>query len=153
MPSLRLLHLSAGLLAGCSLIGLPAVAQSYGQAGYAATDDCYRDEYRERYIPGSREQPGRVERWSERVTIPCSRGQSQPLEVIQAGRRWPGSVASTPASAPPRVDNNSCKEGTVLGGILGAGLGGAISRGNGRWIGVPVGAVAGALLGCQIDGG
>ena len=52
-----------------------------------------------------------------------------------------------------RVDENSCVEGSVLGGILGGGAGAALSRGDGRWWAIPLGVVGGALAGCQVDGG
>ena len=51
------------------------------------------------------------------------------------------------------VDDNSCVEGAVLGGILGGGAGAAASRGDGRWWAIPLGIVGGSMVGCQIDGG
>ena len=51
------------------------------------------------------------------------------------------------------TDDNSCIEGSVIGGIAGGGLGAALSRGDGRWWAIPTGIVGGALAGCQIDGG
>ena len=52
-----------------------------------------------------------------------------------------------------RVDNNSCKEGTVAGGLLGGALGGVLSKKE-NWIwAIPSGMVAGAMIGCQVDGG
>ena len=51
------------------------------------------------------------------------------------------------------VDNNSCIEGSILGGIAGGGLGAALSRKEGRLWAIPTGIVGGALLGCQVDGG
>ena len=51
------------------------------------------------------------------------------------------------------VDDNSCIEGSVLGGIAGGGLGAALSRGDGRWWAIPLGIVGGTMMGCQIDGG
>jgi hypothetical protein len=54
---------------------------------------------------------------------------------------------------PSQQDNNSCIEGSVLGGILGGGIGAAASRGDGRWWAIPTGIVGGALIGCQVDGG
>ena len=51
------------------------------------------------------------------------------------------------------VDNNSCVEGSIIGGILGGGAGAAASRGDGRWWAIPLGIVGGSMVGCQIDGG
>tara|TARA_A100001011_G_scaffold81130_1_gene84297 strand:- start:2207 stop:2830 length:624 start_codon:yes stop_codon:yes gene_type:complete len=52
-----------------------------------------------------------------------------------------------------KVDNNSCKEGSIIGGLLGAGITMSATRGKDRWWAVPAGGTAGALIGCQIDGG
>jgi outer membrane lipoprotein SlyB len=51
------------------------------------------------------------------------------------------------------ADNNSCLEGSILGGIAGAGAGAALSRGDGRWWAIPLGIVGGSMVGCQVDGG
>ena len=118
----------------------PAMAQQVSQPGYSKTSQCFRDEYREEYVPGTKDSPGYVKKWSEKVEIPCD----APTAV----------EGSSPEPATSnKVDDNSCIEGSVIGGLLGAGAGAALSRGNGRWIGVPVGAAAGALVGCQVDGG
>ena len=53
----------------------------------------------------------------------------------------------------PGEDNNSCKEGSIIGGLLGAGITMSATRGKDRWWAVPAGGTAGALIGCQIDGG
>ena len=110
-----------------------ALAQQDSQPGYSKTSKCFKDEYREEYVPGTKEKPGYVKKWSEKVEIPCT----------------------TPPkpTASEKVDDNSCIEGSVLEGLLGAGAGAALYHGNGRWIGVPVGAAAGSLVGCQVDGG
>ena len=56
---------------------------------------------------------------------------------------------------PPRrpVDDNSCIEGSVIGGILGGAGGAAASRGKDMAWAIPLGVVGGALVGCQVDGG
>ncbi len=54
---------------------------------------------------------------------------------------------------PPPGDDNSCKEGSIIGGLLGAGITMSATRGKDRWWAVPAGGTAGALIGCQIDGG
>ena len=54
---------------------------------------------------------------------------------------------------PTPGDNNSCKEGSIIGGLLGAGITMSATRGKDRWWAVPAGGTAGALIGCQVDGG
>ena len=115
-----------------------AKAQTVSQPGYSSTTKCFRDEYREEYVPGTKESPGYVRNWTEKVEISCA--------------DKPAQIQSQPPQA-VNVDNNSCVEGSVIGGLLGAGLGAALSRKQGRWVGVPVGAAAGAMVGCQVDGG
>ena len=129
MEIVRLLSLPLLLLTS------PVLAQDFSQSGGTRQTSCYETVYREEYVPGTKDNPGYVRRYNERVEVPCEQPQPQ-------------------ARAPqPTGDNNSCVEGTILGGLLGGGIGGLISRGDGRWIAVPTGAVAGALLGCQVDGG
>ena len=48
---------------------------------------------------------------------------------------------------------NSCKEGSIAGGVIGAGIGAVTAKGKNKMWAVPAGGVAGALIGCQIDGG
>ena len=140
MPALK--PVLASLLIGTATvpsIGLAgAKAQTVSQPGYSRTTQCFRDEYREEYIPGTKDSPGYVRNWTEKVEIACaSKPNRIPTQETQA----------------VDVDNNSCVEGSVIGGLLGAGLGAALSRKEGRWVGVPVGAAAGAVVGCQVDGG
>ena len=52
-----------------------------------------------------------------------------------------------------KIDENDCKEGSIIGGVLGAGLTMSSTKGKDRWWAVPLGATAGALVGCQVDGG
>ena len=120
-------------------IGLAgAKAQTVSQPGYSRTTQCFRDEYKEEYIPGTKDRPGYVRNWTEKVEIACSDKPSR---------------SSTQKHQTVDVDNNDCSQGSVIGGLLGAGLGAALSRKEGRWVGVPVGAAAGAVVGCQVDGG
>jgi len=51
------------------------------------------------------------------------------------------------------VDDNSCVEGTVLGGILGGGVAAGVSKSDAYAWSIPLGVVTGALVGCQVDGG
>ena len=149
------------LLAALLLIGVtsaPAFAggprtrrpHSY-QPGWSQEEKCYKREYREEYIPGTMSNPGYVKRYNKKVRVPC--------ENHNGGIYMP---QSTPSSFPRyedphpnmgRVDNNSCKEGTVAGGLLGGALGGVLSKKD-NWIwAIPTGMVAGGMIGCQVDGG
>ena len=118
------------------LLAAMPVRADYYQPGGTQQTSCYETEYREEYVPGTKANPGYIRRYNERIEVPCG-NEDRPTRQPTGGGE----------------DNNSCVEGTILGGLLGGGIGGLISRGDGRWIAVPTGAVAGALLGCQVDGG
>ena len=100
---------------------------------------CYKDVYREQYIPGTSTSPGRVRRWTQQREIPC-RGAARPYRPRPVARHR-------------QVDNNSCLEGTIVGGIAGGTVGAVASRDEGRIWAIPLGVVTGALVGCQVDGG
>jgi uncharacterized protein YcfJ len=105
--------------------------------GWAQEEKCYRKEYREEYVPGTSNSPGYVKTYRERVEVRCER-------------------ETHTHSNPPNVghtDDNSCIEGSILGGIAGGGAGAALSRGDGRIWAIPLGIVTGVIAGCQIDGG
>jgi hypothetical protein len=129
------------------LSALPVSAESIGdrsnrqaynsQRGYASENKCYRKEYREEYIPGTSNSPGYVSSYRERVEVACDTRNLPPTNQSEVGG----------------TDDNSCIEGSILGGIAGGGAGAALSRGGGRLWAIPLGIVGGALAGCQVDGG
>ena len=122
----------------------PAVA-GYGRSGYSR--QCFKEVYREEYVPGTRHRPGRVRRWTEQKEVPCNYGGYGgglvPDHYTDGGHRG-------------HVDDNSCVEGSILGGIVGGAAGAAAGRHSTEsdllWT-IPLGVVGGALIGCQIDGG
>ena len=107
---------------------------------------CWRDEYRETYIPGTRSNPGYVRVDVERVEYPCRRR----LDTTNIRPYDPYEPEYVPTG---NVDNNSCVEGAVIGGILGGAAVAAGSRGPDMAWAIPLGVVGGGLVGCQIDGG
>ncbi len=113
--------------------GSTAIFADEYQRGFSTSRTCTRNEYREEYIPGTRNDPGYVKKWEETVEVPC-----------------PGSATTNDKK---EFDTNNCSEGTIAGGILGGGLATAISRGKDRWWAIPAGVVGGSMVGCQIDGG
>jgi len=105
---------------------------------------CYKNV--EKYIPGYYNEFGQyvggyVKNRRERVR--CGRHY-----MPQTSPRYEEEYPNT-----GNVDNNSCIEGSILGGIAGGGIGAAASRGDGRWWAIPLGIVGGSMVGCQIDGG
>ena len=117
----------------------PVLAGEY-QPGYSKTETCTRNEYREEYVPGTRNSPGYVKSWNETIEVPCENKTSTHHH-------------HAPAANSAAYDNNDCSEGSLIGGLLGAGLTMTGSRGKDRWWAVPAGGAAGAMIGCQIDGG
>ena len=142
------------LLATIALIGLtatPALAGGprvrFRQTHYEGY--CYKNV--EKYIPGYYNKHGQ---WvggyvdTDRKRVPCySAGSYRPYRQPTYHPR------PRPHAQTPRVDDNSCIEGAVLGGLVGGAAGAGLSRGEGNFIGIPLGIVGGALIGCQIDGG
>ena len=117
---------------------LPAQAD-YSRGGGVRQRECFKEVYREEYIPGTKNNPGRVRRWTETKKVPCK------------GNNGNHGVSGNGQQAP--MDDNSCVEGSILGGIAGAAAGAALSRDDGRWIGIPLGIVGGSMIGCAVDGG
>ena len=114
--------------------------------GYAEEEKCYRKEYREEYVPGTSKNPGYVKKYHKRVQVACERPQYMPQTT-------PHYHYEEQHPNVGNVDNNSCIEGSILGGIAGGGLGAALSRKEGRLWAIPTGIVGGAMVGCQVDGG
>ncbi len=105
---------------------------------------CYK--YVEEYVPGYYNKHGRYVGGfvrNEKKKVPCWN-----INRPSYPRRY-----EDPAPNVGGIDDNSCVEGAVLGGIRGGGAGAAASCGDGRWWAIPLGVVGGSMLGCQVDGG
>jgi hypothetical protein len=142
------------LLAAIALIGMtstPALAGGPVFRGHRSVhyeEYCYKNV--EKYHPGYFNKHGQ---WvggyvdNKRKRVACGRRympQTSPNTFPRYEEEHPN-VGS--------VDENSCIEGSILGGIAGGGLGAALSRSDGRLWAIPLGIVGGAMAGCQVDGG
>ena len=115
------------------------------QPGWSQEEKCYKNEYREEYVPGTAKNPGYVRTYRKRIEVPCERDY-----IPQTAPHY---HHEEPHPNVGNVDNNSCAEGTVAGGLLGGALGGVLSTKD-NWIwAIPTGIVSGAMVGCQVDGG
>ena len=112
----------------------PVLADDY-QRGYSSSRTCLKTEYREEYVPGTRDNPGYIKTYNETVEVPCSNRSSVIRETTV------------------QYDNNDCTDGKIAGALLGGGAAAAMSRGDGRWWAIPLGVVTGSASGCDLDGG
>ncbi len=126
------MKLFLAFVATLALAPRQAVISAEFQPGYSSSRTCVRNEYREEYVPGTKDSPGFVRSWNETIEVPCN---------------------SNTNTVKQNIDTNDCSEGSLIGGLLGAGLATSSSRGKDRWWAIPAGAVGGAMLGCQVDGG
>ncbi len=124
-----------------SLIALtPVSASAEDVIGWETTSKtCYRETYREEYIPGTKEDPGYVRTFSELIEVPCRNDvTSEPIIKRETVVEY---------------DDNDCTDGKVAGALLGGAAGAAMSRNEGRWWAIPLGAVVGSKIGCDAAGG
>ena len=123
-----------------SLIALTPVSASADDVIQWETTSktCYRETYREEYVPGTREDPGFIRTFNELIEVPCRSKISNPIIKRETVVEY---------------DDNDCTDGKVAGAVLGGGLGAAISRKEGRWWAIPLGAVVGSKIGCDAAGG
>jgi len=129
------------LAALLALTPVPAFAH-HQQSGYSETNTCYREEYREEYVPGTADSPGYIKSWTDTIEYPCSRTRvERTYENTTRTRTY------------EEYDENDCTDGKIAGALLGGAAGAAMSRGDGRWWSIPLGAVVGSSIGCDIDGG
>ena len=125
-------------------LNAPLVAQARPYVG-TIEQECYRQEYREVYHPGTRHQRGYIDYETVNVRVPCHENGAVNPYV------WDETVPDYQPTG--HVDDNSCIEGSLIGGVLGGAAGAAASQGDGRIWAIPLGVVGGALVGCQVDGG
>ena len=124
-----------------SLIALTPVSASADDVIQWETTSktCYRETYREEYVPGTRKDPGFIRTFNELIEVPC-RNDRYADPIIKR-------------ETVVEYDDNDCTDGKVAGAVLGGGLGAAISRDDGRWWAIPLGAVVGSKIGCDAAGG
>ena len=109
------------------------------QPGFSEDRTCLKTEYREEYVPGTRDNPGYIKTYNETFEVPCDDTTSSTRRIYR--------------ETTVEYDTNDCSQGTIAGGLLGGGAAAALSQGNGRWWAVPLGIVGGAMIGCDINGG
>ncbi len=124
-----------------SLIALTPVSASADDVikWETTSKTCYRETYREEYIPGTKNDPGFIKTYNELIEVPC-RDDKYADPIIKR-------------ETVVEYDDNDCTDGKVAGALLGGAAGAAMSRDDGRWWAIPIGAVIGSKIGCDAAGG
>ena len=126
-------RLSALLILPFLLMPMEASAQHRHNNVSSRGRVCYKEVWREEYVPGNRHRRGYVRRWKDVKRIRCRRPNNY--------------------RPPVRYNNNTCMEGAIIGGILGGGIGASASSHDALHWAIPLGVVTGGIIGCQLDNG
>ena len=115
-------------LAFLLFLPIPSYANNY-YSNYSQDNKCYRNVYREKYIPGTASNPGYIRQWEERLQVNCN---------------YSGYSNSTNSGKNNYSRNNSgnCERSTI-GALLGGGLAAGLSAVDAYGWSIPLGAVLG----------
>ena len=141
-----------GLVALVLLSSIPVNAHQY-QRGYTTQGSCYKEIYREEYVPGTRSSQGYVKSFTDKVEVPCS-----PFAKVHHQRSIPSynySRTKTRFYKPttsyrvsrPNASSSSCRSSRATGGVLGGGLAAAVSQKDAWGWTIPLGTVIGLRVG------
>ena len=139
--ALAALLLFSALPADAKPSRLERIQRVNSRSGWSQEEQCIKTVYREEYVPGTMKSPGYITTFKEKVAVPCEgRNVASPISSGDEISHYPGTrrryyhdgsystYYPTRYERPAPVDNNSCIEGTIAGGLLGGGAAGAMSR-------------------------
>ena len=144
--------MTIGLIALLLLSSIP-VNSHPSQRGYTTQRSCYKEIYREEYIPGTRSSQGYVKSFTDKVEVPCS-----PFTQVHLQRSIPNynySRTSTRYYQPTTThrvsrsnsSSSACRSSRATGGVFGGGLAAAVSKKDAWGWTIPLGAVIGLGVG------
>ena len=146
-----------GLVALLLLSSIPVNAHQ-DQRRYTAQHSCYKEIYREEYVPGSRSSQGYVKSFTDTIEVPCS-------PVAKVHRHYYHHQRYIPAYNYSRIrtryyqpttsyrvsrsnpSSSACRSSRATGGVLGGGLAAALSKKDSWGWTIPLGAVIGLGVG------
>ena len=142
-----------GLVAFFLLSTVSANANEY-QRGYRTQRSCYKEIYREEYVPGTRALKGYVKSYFDRVEVPCSQMSKvhyhrhyhyRPTYTYSRKRYY--QPTKTYRVSRSNTSSSSCNSSRTTGGLLGGGLAAALSKKDAYAWAIPLGAVVGMGVG------
>ncbi len=146
------------VLTAILLSPMGALADVYqNQRGYTTQRVCYKEIYKEEYIPGTRSSKGYVKSYLDKVEVPCSSISWHP--PVRKYRYYHNQVHYFPhshrkyyrpthqkvlVSRSYQTNGGSCRSGNATtGGLIGGGLAAALSKKDAYGWSIPLGAVIG----------
>ena len=144
--------MKVGLVALLLLSSVPANAHE-SQRGYTTQRSCYKETYREEYIAGTRESPGYVKSFTDKVEVPCSllakvhHHHHRPITSYNYSRTRYYQPTTTYRVSRSNSSSSACRSSRATGGLLGGGLAAAVSKKDAWGWTIPLGAVVGLGVG------
>ena len=142
--------MKVGLVALLLLSSVPVNAHE-SQRGYTTKRTCYKETYREEYVSGTKESPGYVKSYSDRVEVPCSpmarvhHHHYRPTYTYSRKRFY--QPTNTERVSRSNTSSRSCNSSRTTGGLLGGGLAAALTKKDAYGWAIPLGAVVGMGVG------
>ena len=137
--------MKVGLLALLLLSSVPVNAHE-SQRGYTTQRSCYKETYREEYVAGTRESPGYVKSFTDKVEVPCS-----PLAKVHHHRSITSYNYSRTRYYQPtttyRVSRSNPSSSACRSSRATGGLAAAVSKKDAWGWAIPLGAVVGLGVG------
>ena len=139
---------------------IAVLAEGYHhQRGYTTQRSCYKEIYREEYVPGTRSSQGYVKSFTEKLKVPCSpfakvhqhqhqhHQQSIPSYNYSSTRPRYYQPTTTYRVSRSNSSSSACRSSRATGGVLGGGLAAAVSKKDSWGWTIPLGAVIGLGVG------
>tara|TARA_B100000965_G_scaffold59850_1_gene45911 strand:+ start:545 stop:994 length:450 start_codon:yes stop_codon:yes gene_type:complete len=132
------------LLAAAMLLTPIGVLADEYQRGYTTQRSCFKEIYREEYVPGTRSSQGYVKSFSDTVEVPCSSSIGHSVRSYNYHQRRHYRRSNNQVLVSRNHRSPSCSAGNATtGGLIGGGLAAALSKKDAYGWSVPLGAVLG----------
>ncbi len=114
------------------------------QRGYTTQRSCFKEIYREEYVPGTRSSKGYVNSFSDTVEVPCGSSSWHSVRSFDHHIHRPYRSSNNQVLVSGSYRSPSCNAGNATtGAILGGSLAAALSEKDAYGWSVPLGAVLG----------
>tara|TARA_B100000965_G_scaffold3913_1_gene3069 strand:+ start:3324 stop:3779 length:456 start_codon:yes stop_codon:yes gene_type:complete len=138
------------------LVSSVPVNAHQSQRGYTTQRSCYKEIYREEYLPGTRSSQGYVKSFTHKVEVPCSpfskvhhhhHQRSIPAYNYYRTRTRYYQPTNTYRASRSNSSSSACRSSRATGTVLGGGLAAAASKKDAWGWTIPLGAVIGLGVG------